>query len=386
MARPLHQTAAQRSLGQSVSIQPSRHPSSHELRCLVARIGRRGRRRRRRRRHRQLVMRIKFSSRRGRTAFTLIELMVVIVIIGIMTAMMIPEMKGTFQDALLRSTSRELINVFDLAYSRAVSLNQLRRVRLDEKTGRYLVEKRVLENGQENFVPADDVAGGKGELDPRIAIEWNSPAKLFPDASEADSENDAASEESPSDEVTISLLSRRHRGRGRHLAPRPRRFPPAAAHQSDHRARSRRRNGARMNPHESQRRISRCGSHGGDCDSGHRAGRPHAGHHHRPELEQGIGMQTTAALFAAGQIELLRAEKDLPMAPTRAIAARPCRCIAGGKPSVPRRSPACMKWTWSVENARRRAQEIYALKTLLFQIPTDPSEPQKPAPAKGNRT
>ena len=40
-------------------------------------------------------------------AFTLIELMVVIVIIGIMTAMMIPEMKGTFQDALLRSTSRE---------------------------------------------------------------------------------------------------------------------------------------------------------------------------------------------------------------------------------------------------------------------------------------
>ena len=55
--------------------------------------------------------------------------MVVIASIGIMTAMMIPEMKGTFQDALLRSTSRELINVFDLAYTR-VSLNQLRRVRM----------------------------------------------------------------------------------------------------------------------------------------------------------------------------------------------------------------------------------------------------------------
>jgi prepilin-type N-terminal cleavage/methylation domain-containing protein len=41
-------------------------------------------------------------------AFTLIELMVVIVLIGIMTAMIIPEMKGTFEEALLRSTAREL--------------------------------------------------------------------------------------------------------------------------------------------------------------------------------------------------------------------------------------------------------------------------------------
>lgn len=99
--------------------------------------------------------------------------MVVITIIGIMTALMIPEMKGSFQDALLRSTSRELINVFDLAYSRAVSLNQVRRVRLDESSGRYLVEKQVQENGQENFIPADDVPGNQGRLDSRIAVEFH---------------------------------------------------------------------------------------------------------------------------------------------------------------------------------------------------------------------
>ena len=113
--------------------------------------------------------------------FTLIELMVVITIIGIMTAMMIPEMKGSFQDALLRSSSRELINVFDLAYSRAVSLNQVRRVRLDEKTGRYLVEKLTQENGQEDFVPADDVPGNRGQLDSRIAVEFQPAGGRAPD-------------------------------------------------------------------------------------------------------------------------------------------------------------------------------------------------------------
>jgi type II secretion system protein H len=146
-------------------------------------------------------MRANPSSRRS-SAFTLIELMVVIAIIGIMTAMMIPEMKGTFQDALLRSTSRELINVFDLAYSRAVSLNQLRRVRLDEKTGRYLVEKQVTENGQEDFVPANDVPGSKGELDSRITVEFHQPGEIV---SDANAEAAAPASESGSDEVAISF-------------------------------------------------------------------------------------------------------------------------------------------------------------------------------------
>jgi type II secretion system protein H len=149
-------------------------------------------------------MKPELSTRRNRAGFTLIELMVVIAIIGIVTAMMIPEMKGSFQDALLRSTSRELINAFDLAYSRAVSLNQIRRVRLDEKTGRYLVEKRVMQNGQDDFVPADDVPGGKGELDPRIAIEFRQPDE---NVSEPGAQSDSAMTvgQSPMDGVAIAF-------------------------------------------------------------------------------------------------------------------------------------------------------------------------------------
>ena len=120
-------------------------------------------------------MRLKNSNANFRRAFTLVELVVVVVIIGIMTAMIIPEMAGTFEDALLRSTGREIVNVFSLANSRAVSLNQSCRVRLDSKTGSYLLERKIRDGARENFIPLKDVAGGEGKLDTRIAIEVRQP-------------------------------------------------------------------------------------------------------------------------------------------------------------------------------------------------------------------
>src|ERR1017187_7933047 len=126
-------------------------------------------------------------------AFTLIELMTVIVIIGIMTAMIIPEMKGTFEDALLRSTSRDLVNVFELSSSRAISLNQLHRVRLDTTTGHYLVERQAPDGAPEKFIPLKDVSGCTGELDKRIAVEIRRP-----------DEEVSRTEMSPADSAQIS--------------------------------------------------------------------------------------------------------------------------------------------------------------------------------------
>ena len=118
-------------------------------------------------------------------AFTLIELMVVMVLIGIMTAMILPEMKGTYEDALLRSTSRELVSVCSLASSHAVSVNQAHRLRLDLKTGHYSIERRVSNRGAKGrSVAAREVIGGEGELDTRISIEIHKTDDVAPEGAE----------------------------------------------------------------------------------------------------------------------------------------------------------------------------------------------------------
>ena len=97
--------------------------------------------------------------------------MVVIALIGILTAMILPEMKGTYEDALLRSTSRKLVDVFSLAASRAVSLGKTLRVRIDQRSGRYVIEERLRAGRfEDEFAAIKGVPDSEGELDQRISL------------------------------------------------------------------------------------------------------------------------------------------------------------------------------------------------------------------------
>lgn len=105
-------------------------------------------------------------------AFSLVELMVVLVLIAILSAMILPEMRGSFEDALLRSTSRKLATAFQLAHSQAITVSVRHRVRIDTASGRYFIEAPTTDSGSSSkFVALKSVHGAEGTLDPRIAIE-----------------------------------------------------------------------------------------------------------------------------------------------------------------------------------------------------------------------
>jgi type II secretion system protein H len=133
------------------------------------------------------------------SGFTLIELLVVCLLIAILAALIIPEMRGSFEDAVLRSSGRKLIDVLNVTYSRSVSLNQLHRLRFDKYTGRYVVEKQVGD-GQEDsdFEPATEVAGFSGQIDPRISIEIQKSQTVQTDDSDTDTDDQ---NDTPSDTI-----------------------------------------------------------------------------------------------------------------------------------------------------------------------------------------
>lgn len=98
------------------------------------------------------------------------ELLVVILVITILTAVLVPEMRGTFEEALLRSSARQLVGACGVAYGRAVADGQVHRLRFDPTTGKFKVERRA-----ENAPSAPDrvdVPGGTGTIDPRVTIQF----------------------------------------------------------------------------------------------------------------------------------------------------------------------------------------------------------------------
>ncbi|HEY3856502.1 MAG TPA: prepilin-type N-terminal cleavage/methylation domain-containing protein [Verrucomicrobiae bacterium] len=123
-----------------------------------------------------------FSPNSRAIGFTLIELMVVIVIISIVSAVIVGEMAGTFHDALLRSTSRQLVSVLSLASSRAISQDRMHLVRFDEATRKYAIETK--RHGE--LVPVESVGGSEGKIDAHIAVRilgegLNDSISFYPD-------------------------------------------------------------------------------------------------------------------------------------------------------------------------------------------------------------
>src|ERR1041385_2451932 len=159
MARTLHQGRQARPMGTPVSISRARCAWEKQVRYLVVRRGWRGRWREGRGGYWELAMRV---VRPFRTAFTLVELMVVITVIAIVTSVMVLEMGGSYEDALLRSNARKLIDVCDAASNRAIAIHQAQALRINTTSGKFFVKGKLAESTEAQ--PADQQVI-EGELD-----------------------------------------------------------------------------------------------------------------------------------------------------------------------------------------------------------------------------
>jgi type II secretion system protein H len=104
----------------------------------------------------------------SQAGFTLIELMVVLTIIGIFSGLMFAEMRGTFEEALLRSTARKIVAAASLAGSKAVAQNRAHSLFVDPVGGRLQI---LVEQERD---PVDEE-----KLDPRIQVDVHSASTVM---------------------------------------------------------------------------------------------------------------------------------------------------------------------------------------------------------------
>ncbi len=121
--------------------------------------------------------------------FTLVELMVVLALVAILGAVMLPEMRGTYDDARLRACGRGLVDACSIASSRAALRNQSHWLEIQPESGRYA----VLAPGGSSAgpVPVRDTPGAQGRIDRRITVHVRAPE-------DADGPQDGAGTDEPS--------------------------------------------------------------------------------------------------------------------------------------------------------------------------------------------
>src|ERR1041384_3264059 len=107
-------------------------------------------------------------------AFTLVELMVVITVIAIVTSVMVLEMGGSYEDVLLRSNARKLIDVCDAASNRAIAIHQAQALRINTTSGKFFVRGKAAESTDAQQADEQVI---EGELDKRVALMIRQPER-----------------------------------------------------------------------------------------------------------------------------------------------------------------------------------------------------------------
>jgi len=123
-----------------------------------------------------------FQHRTTPAGFTLIELVVVLALIAILTAVILPEMRGTFEETVLRSTARTLVSACNTAGSRAVATGTAHQLVIDAAANRYRIQpNRSAASPVARTSSGDSETRDSGPLDPRVVVEVRREESIGPD-------------------------------------------------------------------------------------------------------------------------------------------------------------------------------------------------------------
>lgn len=103
-------------------------------------------------------------------AFTLLELVVVLTLIAILSAAILPEMRGSMEETLLRAAARDLVAACQSANARAVASGQSHHLVLDAAAHRFRIEP-ARPSSNPSTASTRTATPESGRLDSRIALE-----------------------------------------------------------------------------------------------------------------------------------------------------------------------------------------------------------------------
>lgn len=102
--------------------------------------------------------------------FTLIELIVVLALIAILTAVILPEMRGSLEESVLRSTARSLVAACNSANSRAIASGLPHQLVIDSSNHRYTIE-RAPDSSRPRPANSPSSTPESAAIDPRIVVD-----------------------------------------------------------------------------------------------------------------------------------------------------------------------------------------------------------------------
>jgi Tfp pilus assembly protein FimT len=106
----------------------------------------------------------------GSAGFTMLEMAIIVVIIGIVAAMAVPSLFSAIPRLKARAEARSMLNFVRLARSKAVSDGAQYGVYYDANTRQYILFKDTVNPAQVMYNTGDSVVVGPETLDPDVVL------------------------------------------------------------------------------------------------------------------------------------------------------------------------------------------------------------------------